>query len=682
MKLLAKLLLAGAVLTAVYPTVAEAKLTHVMPKLKEVKSTDGSVFRLGRPVSIVDPTGCELLRDFFKKNGCTESAGGVPVKVTLTNNIPGAYDYKLYGYPDEAYSIKVTPDRIDIQAVTPTGVIRAAQTLGQMAEGWPDGQAALETADITDWPAFKLRGYMHDVGRSYIDVDELIKEIELLSRFKINTFHWHMTENQAWRFEVKAFPQLTSAESMTRLPGKYYTQDDCRRVLEAARKHGVTVIPEIDMPGHSEAFERAMGFEMQSEQGKQTLTKVLDEVAEVFPDVPYIHIGGDEKRITDNTFLPGMAAKIHSLGKKAICWNPIMGVKITPELGFDMTQMWGTAGRLVKGLPNIDCRYNYSNHFDTFADIAGIYKSSVYYAPRGNEEIAGAITAPWNDRQTPEQSDIIRQNNFYASALATAERAWMGGGEQYIEKGGTALPASGPEHDEFADWERRFLFHKEHSLKNEPIPYVRHSDVRWRITDPFPNGGDVTKAFPPERKLARRYNYDGRKYGTHDVAGAGVYLRHTWGDIVPALFPADSAKNHTAYAYTYIYSPEEREAGALIEFQNYSRSEKDLVPDGGKWDFKGSRIWLNDREIPAPQWANSGRKITNETMLVDENQSARKPVPVKLRKGWNKVLVKLPYITLDRGTVRLNKWYFQFVLTDPEGREALDGIIYSPDRKS
>lgn len=105
------------------------------------------------------------------------------------------------------------------------------------------------------------------------------------------------------------------------------------------------------------------------------------------------------------------------------------------------------------------------------------------------------------------------------------------------------------------------------------------------------------------------------------------------------------------------------------------------MPEGGKWDFKGSRVWLNDREIPAPQWVNSGRPVTDETPLADENQSARKPVPVKLRKGWNKILLKLPYVALDRGTVRLNKWYFQFVLTDPEGRRALDGIVYSPDRR-
>ena len=76
---------------------------------------------------------------------------------------------------------------------------------------------------------------MHDVGRSFISADELVKQVELFSRFKVNTFHWHLTENQAWRFEVKAYPQLTSSESMTRFAGQYYTQEDCKRVMAAAK---------------------------------------------------------------------------------------------------------------------------------------------------------------------------------------------------------------------------------------------------------------------------------------------------------------------------------------------------------------------------------------------------------------------------------------------------------------
>ncbi|MBO5793680.1 MAG: family 20 glycosylhydrolase, partial [Bacteroidaceae bacterium] len=261
-----------------------AKVQHLLPKPQQIAATENvAAFDLSGSVTINYSEGaekCTLLEEFFTTNGCTVAeSGGKAVNVTMVESIPGAYDYTLYGYENEAYTLDVTADAINITAIKPIGVIRAAQTLVQMAEGW-DGTAALEAVSIKDWPAFKLRGYMHDVGRSFISADELVKQVELFSRFKVNTFHWHLTENQAWRFEVKAYPQLTSAESMTRFAGQYYTQEDCKRVMAAAKKHGVIVVPEIDMPGHSEAFNRALGFDMQSTQGKTALKKVLDEVAE------------------------------------------------------------------------------------------------------------------------------------------------------------------------------------------------------------------------------------------------------------------------------------------------------------------------------------------------------------------------------------------------------------------
>ena len=409
------------------PQAAQAKVNHLLPKPQKVEISGGNAFALERPVTITDPTNCTLLQEFFTNNGCTIAEGGTPVRVTLVNSIEGSYDYALYGYENEAYSLDITADAIDIKAVTATGVIRAAQTLAQLAEGYKETRA-LEALKMTDWPAFKLRGYMHDVGRSFITADELIKQIELFSRFKINTFHWHLTENQAWRFEVKAYPQLTSDASMTRFAGKYYTQEQCKAVMAAAKKHGVVVIPEIDMPGHSAAFERAMGFNMQSNEGKAVLKKVIDEVVEVFADAPYIHIGGDEVSTTA-AYLNEMISYVESKGKKAGIWNPINGIS-QDNLKASLAQMWGTRGYVASGKANIDCRYNYTNHFDVFADLVGIYKSNIYYESKGNATVAGAISACWNDRKVESVADIMAQNNIYANVIATAERAWMGGGKR------------------------------------------------------------------------------------------------------------------------------------------------------------------------------------------------------------------------------------------------------------
>ena len=666
------------------PQATQAKVDHLLPKPQKVEISGGNAFALGRPVTITDPTNCTLLQEFFTNNGCTIAEGGTPVRVTLVNSIEEAYDYALYGYENEAYSLDITADAIDIKAVTATGVIRAAQTLAQLAEGYKETRA-LEALKMTDWPAFKLRGYMHDVGRSFITADELIKQIELFSRFKINTFHWHMTENQAWRFEVKAYPQLTSDASMTRFAGKYYTQEQCKAVMAAAKKHGVVVIPEIDMPGHSAAFERAMGFNMQSNEGKAVLKKVIDEVVEVFADAPYIHIGGDEVSTTA-AYLNEMIAYVESKGKKAGIWNRINGIN-QADLNASITQMWATSGTLAAGKPNIDCRYNYTNHFDVFADLVGIYKSNIYYRQQGDPEVAGTLSCAWNDRKTPTQEDIIIQNNVYANTLASGERAWIGGGEQYIEKGGTTLPNSGKEYEEFADFERRFLFHKARSLKNEPIAYVKQTNVRWKITDPFPNGGNSATEFAPETdglnaeaQMKDSYEYNGTTYGTGMATGAGIYLRHTWGNnTIPTYFGTTNHSNVTSYAWTYIYSESAQTVGAQIEFQNYGRSEQDKAPDTDKWDRKGSDIWLNGERIAPPAWENAGKGINNEVDLKNENFTARKPIAVNLKAGWNKVFIKLPYV--GASNVRLNKWMFTFVLTDLDGKNAVEGLIYSPNKR-
>ena len=647
----------------------------LMPKPKAL-TENNLTFALGRPVKLTDPTASTLLASLFT----VSDAATATVTVNIVDDATlGTFNYTLADFPNEGYKLSVTADAINITAASKTGVIRAAQTLRQLAAA-ADG-AYIQGVDITDYPAFKLRGFMHDVGRSFISFDELKKEIDLLARFKVNVFHWHLTDNQGFRFESKLYPQLNKASSMTRFAGLYYTQAQCTELEAYAAERGIIIIPEIDMPGHSTAFTNAMGYTMSSEQGRTALKALLGELAAAFPLAPYIHMGADEAGTTA-AFVNEMSQYIkETLGRRCIVWNPISGVSIsTSTLPYiDMTEMWSTSGKKISGVPNIDCRYNYVNHFDVFADLVGIYKSNVYYAERGSSEVAGAITALWNDRKTPTETDIIAQNSLYANALATAERGWMGGGKQYIEVGGTTLPNIGKEYDEFADWERRFLYYKDTWLSAEPIPYVKQTNVRWRITEAFPNNGDAAAVFPPETAtddiLPDTYTYNGQTYATGMATGAGIYLRHTWGTTVPAYFN-NPQSNTTAYAWTYVYSPQAQTAGALIEFQNYGRSENDKAPDAGKWDRKGSHIWLNGEEILPPTWTNTGKSIGPEVDLQNENFPAREPVNVQLKQGWNKVFLKLPYVAASG--VRLNKWLFTFVLTTTDGRKALDGLVYSP----
>lgn len=672
-----RILFAGLSLTLACP--AFATIENIMPKPKQVELNSAAGFAIGRPVAIVDPTGSTELRRFAEEAGFqTTDNAEARISVTIAP-VEGAYDYELADYPAEAYSLTVSDNEISITAPTSLGVIRAAQTLRLMLQ---DCNGTLEGATITDWPAFKLRGFMQDVGRSFLPIEELKREIDLLSRFKVNTFHWHLTDYTGWRLEINAYPQLTGEKGITRFPGQYYTQEQAREIQDYAAERGMTVIPEIDMPGHSHPFESAMGHSMQTAEGIAELKVILKEVADLFDKSPYIHIGGDEIGFQDK-YIIDMIDYVHSLGKKAVIWNQYNrpSKKVDPKvIPCDLTTNWATSGTLSAGVPNIDMRYNYTNHFDVFADVVGIFKSTIFGATQGNPDIAGTISAAWNDTMTPTPDDIVRQNNIYANVLACCERAWTGGGEQYIEQGGVTLPNSGAEYEEFADWERRFLYHKQTTMADaaHQIPYVKQTNIRWHITDQIPNGGNPDATLEPENFLADETMPS--TIATQSATGAGIYLRHIWHPTVKGFY-ANPQNNMTAYAWTYVYSPTEQDAGALIEFYTYSRSGNEKAPEAGKWDRRGSRIWLNGDEIAAPVWEQPGANITqdqNNSGLKNENFTAREPVKIHLKEGWNKVFLKLPHAS-SGGTGR-DKWQFTFAITDPEGKDALEGLVYSPNK--
>ena len=261
------------------------------------------------------------------------------------------------------------------------------------------------------------------------------------------------------------------------------------------------------------------------------LKLLMDEVCETF-DVPYLHIGTDEVQFTNPRFVPEMVSYVRSKGKKVISWNP--GWHYKPG-EIDMTQLWSYRGKAQKGIPAIDSRFHYLNHFDTFGDIIALYNSRIYNKEQGSEDLAGTILAIWNDRLVSTEWGMIIENNFYPNMLAMAERAWKGGGTEYFDKNGTILPTD--EHSElfrsFADFERRLLWHKEHTFDGYPFAYVRQTNVKWNITDAFPNEGNLAKAFPPEETLQDSYSYGGKTYNVRPAIGAGIYLRTCGGRLFP-----------------------------------------------------------------------------------------------------------------------------------------------------
>ena len=526
---------------------------------------------------------------------------GLEVRPNAKHRISLELQTEIEGLPkgnEEAYKLSITSDLISLKAYTDTGLYRGLQTLSQLYE-----RGEWTARVILDWPAFPWRGFMMDVGRTYIPLEELKQEIDLLARFKVNVFHWHLTENEAWRLESKLYPKLNDRASMTRMAGRYYTQEEARELVQYCKARRVLLIPEIDMPGHSAAFERALGYGMQTERGKQTLKALIKEACEVF-DVPYLHIGTDEVQFTDRAFVPEMVAHVRSLGKKVISWAP--GWHYQPG-EIDMLQLWSSRGKAIEGIPALDCRYYYLNHYDLFSDIGRLYNSRIYGEDKGSENLYGALLAVWTDRDTQSVWQIVRENQLYPAMLALAERSWVGGGRgDFTSREVMTSDPKSPAYEDFKDFETRMLHYRK-AFPPKLFPYVRQMDARWIISAPFPNGGELGRVFPPEEALGcitppeslPSYTYEGKAYSSQMVAGSGFYLRHVWGDLCAGLLERPEA-DHTCYAMAWVNSPKEQKVGLLFETQNYSRSEKDLPPPLGAWDYRGSMVWVNGTSIKPP----------------------------------------------------------------------------------
>lgn len=278
-----------------------AGIEHLLPKPQQVEA-NGEHFSL-RKVQLLTPVLQMQWDNFIAEMGGTISDKAKQrIEVEFVADIPQARLNK-----EEAYTLSVSKNKIHIKAITEKGVYWAIQTLRQLAVK-QGKKTTFEGCTIVDYPAFRIRGFMQDVGRTFISLDELKKEIAILSQYKINVFHWHLTENQGWRLESKKYPILNEASSYERSHAQFYTLNQVKELVEFCKQHNVMLIPEIDMPGHSLAFRKAFKHDMQSAEGTQILKELLEEMLPYF-DVPYFHIGTDEVQF------------IRERGKKVISWN-------------------------------------------------------------------------------------------------------------------------------------------------------------------------------------------------------------------------------------------------------------------------------------------------------------------------------------------------------------------------
>jgi hexosaminidase len=318
---------AAVALAIAAPVAAQQPAVHVVPGPAHVVTGDGH-FVLGPATALVARGGRDASRAAERlREVVLETTGR-----TLGDSTGGAGGTVLLhldpAFPDptrEGYRLVVAPRGITLTARSGAGLFYGAETLRQLLG--PDGAAPVVTID--DAPRFRWRGMHLDVGRHFRDVDFVKRYIDLLARYKLNTFHWHLTEDQGWRLEIRKYPRLTEvgacrAETVVarefdpyRGDGVphcgFYTQDEVREVVRYAAERHVTVVPEIEMPGHSQAAlaaypELGCGpgpysvwtmwgvsehIYCPSEPTFAFLQDVLGEVMELFPS-KFIHIGGDE----------------------------------------------------------------------------------------------------------------------------------------------------------------------------------------------------------------------------------------------------------------------------------------------------------------------------------------------------------------------------------------------------
>lgn len=529
--------------------------------------------------------------------------------------------HKKAGGPG-AYFIRIKNGKVGIRG-DEEGKRYARVTLGQLKKLLQG--APLPDCAIADWPEFKYRGLLLDCGRNYQSVESILDIIDHLAKYKMNVFHWHITDNYGWRLESKKYPQLQKREAFTRQVGKYYTQEEFKRVLAHAKKRGVTVIPELDMPGHTLAFRKATGIsDLAVEEAKIKLGELIDELCSLASkeDMPIIHLGTDEARErgerVPQSHLDYWAKKVQDNGRILMGWSP--GLRLP---GQGIKQLWmGARDPRGDKCPYIDSQNSfYINHVDP----EELLSVAAYQQPcrwGSEEEHLGAIIGVWHDDCIADTEDVVRMNAVYPAVVLLSDSFWRGRKEDEPK-----LYARLPSPDDYrfalaADLERRLLAQRDKVLdkKKHPFPYVAQTQMRWKMTD-----GETGKVI------------------AKDIPQATIYPRHFW-------FPASAyhpGNNGVVILETWIRSNRDIECGAWIDMTGFSRSDgrsRDApTPALGQWNKHGATIEINGEKIAPPKWNRpSTRGNPKEIPLSDEGYWYREPTKIKLKKGVNHVKMTLP----------------------------------------
>ena len=395
---------------------------------------------------------------------------------------------------DEGYFLTIRKKKIIIEAKTEAGLFYGVQSLLQLLpkEVYAKKNTSLngyvlQTMQVKDQPKYSWRGLMLDSGRQYQSPDFIKRFLDQMAMLKLNVFHWHLTEGQGWRIEIKKYPKLTSIGSKVASGPQqqgYYTQEEIKAIVNYAADRHIRVVPEIDLPGHSEAALNAYPeFSCFNEAPKSVMSfsstifcggkpetytfikSVLDEVCELFPS-EYIHLGGDEapknnwdrcnkcqqiieeEKLKDSHdlqlyFSTELANYLKTKNKKAIFWGDVVYEKGVPLPDNSIIQWWNYRRHKTKGLNNaiaqgheVICNSNYYTYLNfpvtpwskyktsrTF-DVKDIYNHNPSHIDNPDPLIKGMSAALWTDWHVTEE--MIDQRLF-PRIYALSEQMWHKG---------------------------------------------------------------------------------------------------------------------------------------------------------------------------------------------------------------------------------------------------------------
>jgi hexosaminidase len=333
-----KILLLLLTVTALQVSAQNDPYEGVIPAPVSVRKSKGEFKLSAETIVLADSPSCRaavFFANYLRKSGLGTNISELTMLGGKQQSLPHSIVLSMNtkeDLPMEGYDLDITADHIKLYGRGP-GLFYGVQTLIQLIKKTGNGEATVPCGYIRDYPRFRYRGMHLDVSRHFFDVDFVKQYLDLMAEYKLNNFHWHLTDDQGWRIEIKKYPKLTSVGSrraQTKVGrasgpdsmlydntpyGGFYTQDQIKDIIDYATQRYINIIPEIEMPGHSVAAMTAYP-ELSCDPNKQykvretwgvadddvycpteenfkMLYDILGEVLDLFPSY-YIHIGGDE----------------------------------------------------------------------------------------------------------------------------------------------------------------------------------------------------------------------------------------------------------------------------------------------------------------------------------------------------------------------------------------------------